>query len=218
MTRRKFVGTTAAAAAFTVVPRHVLGGPGFTAPSDKLNIAYIGCGTQGIKEMASLLKQDDIQITSVCDPNKYTTDYVDWSANGIRNIIRRTLDEPEWGAAIKGIPGGRDVGQMFTQQYYAKKNGTGSFDGVSSYIDYRELLEKETDIDAVKIMTPDHLHAAVAIDSMKKGKHVVIHKPIANRMKEALKSIETARETGARSHLWFYPSCLKVEFSLSRTQ
>jgi hypothetical protein len=201
MTRRKFVGTTAAAAAFTVVPRHVLGGPDFTAPSDKLNIAYIGCGTQGIREMASLLRQEDIRITTVCDPNKYTTDYVDWSLNGIRNIIRRTLEEPEWGAAIKGIPGGRDVGQMFAQQYYAKKNGTGSYDGVSSYNDYRELLEKETGIDAVKIMTPDHLHAAVAIDSMKKGKHVVIHKPIANRMKEALKSIETARETGARSHL-----------------
>ena len=201
MTRRQFVGTTAAATAFTVVPRHVLGGPGFTAPSDKLNIAYIGCGTQGIKEMASLLKQEDIQITTVCDPNKYTTNYVDWSPNGIRDIIRRTLDEPEWGAAIKGIPGGRDVGQMFAQQYYAKKSGTGSYEGVSSYIDYRELLEKETGIDAVKIMTPDHLHAAVAIASMKKGKHVVIHKPIANRMKEALKSIETARETGARSHL-----------------
>jgi hypothetical protein len=115
MTRRKFVGTTAAATALTVVPRHVLGGPGFTAPSDKLNIAYIGCGTQGIREMASLLQQEDIQITTVCDPNKYTTNYVDWSLNGIRNIIRRTLDEPEWGATIKGIPGGRDVGQMFVQ-------------------------------------------------------------------------------------------------------
>jgi hypothetical protein len=201
MTRRKFVGTSAAAAAFTVVPRHVLGGTGFTAPSDKLNIAYIGCGTQGIREMASLLRQEDIQITTVCDPNKYTTDYVDWSPHGIRNVIRRTLDEPEWGAAIKGIPGGRDVGQMFVQQYYAKKNGTGSYEGVSSYNDYRELLEKESGIDAVKVMTPDHLHAAVSIDSMKKGKHVVIHKPIANRMKEALKTIDTAGETGVSTHL-----------------
>ena len=38
-TRREFVGTTVTAAAFTVLPRHVLGGAGYTAPSDKLNEA-----------------------------------------------------------------------------------------------------------------------------------------------------------------------------------
>lgn len=44
MDRRKFVGTSAAAAAFTIVPRHVLGGLNHIAPSDKLNVAYIGRG------------------------------------------------------------------------------------------------------------------------------------------------------------------------------
>jgi len=39
ISRRDFMGAAAATAAFTVVPRHVLGGPGQTAPSDKLNIA-----------------------------------------------------------------------------------------------------------------------------------------------------------------------------------
>ena len=34
-------------------------------------------------------------------------------------------------------------------------------------------------------MTPDHLHGYISITAMKKGKHVVIHKPIANRMYEA---------------------------------
>ena len=44
MDRRNFVGTSAtAAAAFTIVPRHVLGGLNYSAPSDKLNVAYIGC-------------------------------------------------------------------------------------------------------------------------------------------------------------------------------
>ena len=48
--RREFIGTTAAASvAFTILPRHVLGGPGFIAPSDKINLAYIGCGTQGLR-------------------------------------------------------------------------------------------------------------------------------------------------------------------------
>ena len=43
--RRTFIKqTAAAAAAFVIVPRHVLGGEGNTAPSDKLNIASIGAG------------------------------------------------------------------------------------------------------------------------------------------------------------------------------
>jgi len=212
ITRRKFVGTTAAAAAFTVVPRHVLGGVGHTAPSDKLNIAYIGCGTQGIREMASLIREEDVQITSVCDPNKFTTNYVDWSPNEIRNIMRRTLEDPQWGRWLDGIPGGRDVGQELVEKYYALKSGQGSYSGCASYIDFRELLEKETDVDAVKVMTPDHLHAPVSIASMKKGKPVVIHKPIANRMKEALLSIDTARQTGVGTHLlaWSVRSGLDV--------
>src|SRR4030095_1226489 len=65
----------------------------------------------------------------------------------------------------------------------------------------RELLEKEKGIDAVKIMTPDHLHGYVSIAAMKKGKHVVIHKPIANRMYEARLTIDTARKTGVSTHL-----------------
>ena len=47
-TRRDFIQATAAtAAAFTIVPRHVLGGQKFVAPSDKVNVAIIGAGGQG---------------------------------------------------------------------------------------------------------------------------------------------------------------------------
>ncbi len=45
--RRRFLGTAAATAAFTIVPRHVLGGTGFVAPSDKITMAHIGMGTEG---------------------------------------------------------------------------------------------------------------------------------------------------------------------------
>ena len=64
--RRKFLGT-AAAAAFTVVPRHVLGGQGTLAPSDKITLAYIGVGTQGLRELLNLLAIPDIQVVAVCD-------------------------------------------------------------------------------------------------------------------------------------------------------
>ena len=201
MNRRKFLSSTAATVAFTVVPRHVLGGLNHVAPSDKITLGYIGCGTQGIREMVRLIANPEIQIVAVCDPNNYTTDYVDFSLHSVRNGIRNVLEEPSWGEGIKGIPGGRKIGKEVVTKYYAKKNSSGDFMGCNAYADFRELLEKEKDIDAVKIMTPDHLHATIAIASMKKGKHVVIHKPIANRVYEARLAIETAKETGVTTHL-----------------
>ena len=63
VSRRKFLATSgAAAAAFTIVPRHVLGGAGFVAPSEKVTVAYIGCGTQGLREMPDMLKLPEVQI------------------------------------------------------------------------------------------------------------------------------------------------------------
>ena len=53
--RREFIGTVGLGSMATIVPRHVLGGKGFVAPSDKINIAYIGCGTQGLREMCELI-------------------------------------------------------------------------------------------------------------------------------------------------------------------
>src|SRR5215469_4656432 len=92
--RRKFLGTAAATAAFTIVPRHVLGGPGVVAPSDKINLAYIGTGTQGLREMLWLLPSEDIQITAVCDPNQHAVGYRDFSKLGLLNQIRQTLNKP----------------------------------------------------------------------------------------------------------------------------
>jgi hypothetical protein len=87
--RREFLGSAAAASlAFTIVPRQVLGGPGYVAPSDKITLGYIGCGTQGLREMTGLISNPALQIVAVCDPNKFTTDYVDWSPNDVRNSIR----------------------------------------------------------------------------------------------------------------------------------
>jgi Oxidoreductase family, C-terminal alpha/beta domain/Oxidoreductase family, NAD-binding Rossmann fold len=200
--RREFLGSAAAASvAFTIVPREVLGGPGYVAPADKITLGYIGCGTQGLREMTALIKNPALQIVAVCDPNKFSTNYIDWSPNGIRDDIREALGENTWGEGIKGIPGGRDIGQEFVQKYYGKNKPSGNYKGCKSYEDFRELLEKESDITAIKIMTPDHLHATVAIASMKKGKHVVTHKPIANRMHEAKLTIDMAGKSGMSTHL-----------------
>ncbi|MDH3649913.1 MAG: Gfo/Idh/MocA family oxidoreductase, partial [Saprospiraceae bacterium] len=201
--RRKFIGAAAATAAtFSIVPGHVVSTrSGKKPPSDRINVANIGCGTQGLREMGQMLQHQDLQVVSICDPNTHSTDYLDWSPHGIRNGIRKVLGDPNWGEGVKGIAGGRNVMQHYIEQYYAKNKPSGNYKGLTSYEDFRELLEKENDIDAVKIMTPDHLHATVAIAAMKKGKHVITHKPIANRMMEGRKTIQTARDTGVKTHL-----------------
>lgn len=194
--RRRFLGGAAAsAAAFTLVPRHVLGGAGNIPPSEKIHFAYIGCGTQGLTEMVGMLPMPEIQIVAVCDPNRYTEDYVEWGKDSVRQQIAAGIGKPQWKQGIKGCPGGRDVGQEVVELFYGGESGSGTFKGCNSYADFRELLEKEKDIDAVKIMTPDHLHATIAIAAMKKGKHVMMHKPLANRLQEARLVVETARQT-----------------------
>jgi hypothetical protein len=202
VSRRNFLGSAATASlAITIVPRNVLGGPGFIAPSDKVTLGYVGCGTQGMREMTALISNPALQIVAVCDPNKFSTNYIDWSLNDVKNSVRNALGDKTWGENITGIPGGRDLGQEFVQKYYGKSKDSGNYKGCTSYEDFRELLEKEKDLNAIKIMTPDHLHATVAIASMKKGKHVVTHKPIANRMYEAKLTIDTAKKTGMSTHL-----------------
>jgi predicted dehydrogenase len=150
--------------------------------------------------MLGLLPNSEVQIVAVCDPNKDSTDYVDWSKNEIRDSIRRLLNKPSWAEGLGGIRGGRDVGREVVETYYANERSTESYKGCVAYADFRELLEKEKDVDAVKIMTPDHLHATIAIAAMKKGKHVLTHKPIANRVSESRLVIDTARVTKVATH------------------
>ncbi len=201
MNRRKFLERAgASAAAITLIPRHVLGGANQVAPSEKITMAYIGCGTQGLRELLPILGMPEVQVVAVCDPNRDSTDYVDWSKNGIRDAIRNTLGNSNWRAGLDGIPGGREVAKEVTESYYAKKRPNDQFKGCASYEDFRELLAKEKDVDAVKIMTPDHLHATIAIAAMNRGKHTMVHKPLANRVHEARLVIETARRTKVATH------------------
>ena len=188
--RRQFLET---AAAFTIVPRHVLGGAGVVAPSDKITLGYIGTGTQGIREMLGLLPVPEIRIVAVCDANQHATGYRDFSAQGLLRNIRRVLNKPEWRAGAEGeIPGGLVAGRNIVETYYRSS--------CAAYTDFRELLDRQKDLDAVKIMTPDHLHGVIAIAAMKKRKHVITHKPISNRLKEARLVFDTARETGVATH------------------
>lgn len=190
----------AAAAAFSIVPRHVLGGAGFVPPSEKLTMACIGCGTQALRELPGLLGLPELQFVAVCDPVKDSQDYVDWSRDGLRSSLANAMGRPDWRRNRPGIPGGREVAKEVIETIYARQRGKEQFRSCKSYVDFRDLLEREKDVNAVWIMTPDHLHATVAIAAMKKGHHVLLHKPLANRLREARLVIETARQTKLATH------------------
>src|SRR6201987_6296584 len=92
LSRRKFLAQTAAAAAgFTIVPRRVLGGANYVAPSDKVNIAFIGVGSQGQRVMREFLQQPDVQGVAVCDPNKIGANHPQWDTHEFANSVHKLL-------------------------------------------------------------------------------------------------------------------------------
>ena len=62
--------------------------------------------------------------------------------------------------------------------------------------DFREMLEKQKDIDAVVIATPDHTHAVSAAAAMELGKHVYLQKPLTHSVWESRYLTDLAQKTG----------------------
>ncbi len=171
-TRRQFIKTTATAiTAFNLLPRHVLGGPRFVPPSEKVNVALIGAGGRGIQNMRSLFELDDVQVVAIGDPAE-TFSLQDFYYKGA---------------------GGRVPAQAEAEQHYAQKTPNYRCAG---YEDFRVMLEREKSIDAVLCATPDHLHAYVSLSSMRAGKHVYCEKPLTHNIAEAREVARVARETG----------------------
>ena len=150
--RRTFLGGAAAAAALTIVPRSVLGGPGNTPPSEKLNIAGVGIGGMGGENLRHCAAEN---IVALCDVD---------------------LD----GYAAKTA----------AEHPRAKR-----------YKDFRVLFDKQKDIDAVIVATPDHNHAVIAMAAIQRGKHVYVQKPLAHSVWEARTLTEAARKHKVVSQL-----------------
>jgi predicted dehydrogenase len=175
--RRDFLKTGAAAASvFTIVPRHVLGGPGYVAPSDKVNIALVGAGGQGRTNVRELFKQADAQVIAVADPAEaYSLERFYFKGEGGRLKVRGEIEK-----------------------HYAAR--TPNF-RCTDYEDFRVMLEKEKAIDAILCATPDHLHAHVSTVAMRLGKHVYCEKPLTHNIWEARQVARVAKETGVATQM-----------------
>lgn len=185
VSRRNFLKTSfTTAAAISIVPRFVLGGNGFTPPSEKINIGLIGCGGQGLTDMRNLIKIPEVQYVAFADPMK-EWDYTEFYFGGFA---------------------GREPARKIAEKYYAEQTGKGNYKGLKTYQDFREMLDKETDIDAVTVETTDNVHAVAAMAAMKKGKHVYCQKPLTHDIWEArqlnlsAKKYKVATQMGNQGH------------------
>jgi len=167
ITRRGFVaGTTGATLGAMIVPRFVLGGVGYQAPSDTVNIAVVGCGGQGASDASELVAGGQ-NIVALADVDFGFVDRV---------MARR-------GVGSDGKP--NETGIKLQDAYKKAKR----------YADFRKMLEAQKDIDGVVVATPDHTHTVIAKAAMELGKHVYVEKPLTWSVHEARVLRETAART-----------------------
>jgi predicted dehydrogenase len=143
-----------AAAGLMIVPRRVLGGRGYLAPSDTLNIGCVGAWGRGADDTAAVSTENIVAICEVDDEM-------------LARLLTRSENTPE------------------QQAKYEKAN---------KYRDFRMMLDKEKNLDAITVATPDHNHAVIALAAMKRGKHVYCEKPLTHTVKEARLMAETANK------------------------
>jgi len=106
-----------------------------------------------------------------------------------------------------------DAGKALINGYYAQKTGK-SYDGVTGYHNYRELLANK-DIDAVVISTPDHQHAILAVDAVRAKKDVYLQKPASltiaegRAMSDAVTASGQILQIGSQQRSWkqFHRAC-----------
>ena len=216
VSRRTFLAQVGAVGlSATIVPRYVLGGAGFVAPSDKINMAFIGVGSQGMRVMMHFLGEADVQGVAVCDVNKAGANHPQWYAREYCESVRKLLgvssgwdwlspDTPiQLTHAMSSPTGvaGREPAQKIVEAYYGTQQRSGNFKGCAVYTDFRELLEKQKSLDAVVVCTTDNLHAAVSAGAMRKGKHVFCQKPLTHTIYEARRIAEIAKETGVATQI-----------------
>lgn len=175
--RRGFIKKSSLVAAATIVPRHVLGGPGRVAPSDRVNVALIGAGGRGRQNVRELMKLPDVQVTAVADPAE-------------------SWDLKEF--YYRGVSGRGPVSKEI-ETHYQKNNASYR---CQQFVDYRKMLETaSSEFDAVLCATPDHLHALVSLQAMRAGKGVYCEKPLTHNIAEARLVAKVAEETGMATQL-----------------
>jgi predicted dehydrogenase len=185
--RRSFISTVGAAtAAFTVVPRSVLGGAGYIQPSDMVNVAGVGVGGQGGGDIRQICDPD---VVVPAAPRTNTTQQSATAQAPAAPVAPAAPAAPRAPVRLANIYALCDVDEVRAGNTFK------GYPKAKVYKDWRQLLEKEkSSIDAVCIGTPDHSHAPVAAAFMREKKHVYVEKPMAKTIVECRKLAELAKQ------------------------
>lgn len=175
MHRRKFVRGIAAGATFSIVPRHVLGGPKHVAPSDKIQLALIGAGGRGRQVLRGMLAEPDVHAVAVADPAQEYS---------LQNFYYKDV-------------GGREPTRQLIEKHYQPHDPGFR---CAMYADFREMLDRE-ELDAIVCGTPDHLHAYVSATCLQAGKHVYCEKPLTHNIWEARTIAQSANRSGLATQM-----------------
>jgi predicted dehydrogenase len=179
LSRRHFLRTGTTIAALSVVPRWILGAPGQPPPSERLNVAIIGTGGQGITNLKELLRHPDVNVSAICDVAEFwDNSHLYYRHHGGRGPAKQAIAEHQRLNPERGQP------------------------DCSVHVDYRVMLERaHKDIDAVLVATPNHLHAVVSLAAIRAGKGVYCEKPLTHSIYEARLLARAAREAGVATQM-----------------
>jgi predicted dehydrogenase len=193
--RREFLGTMAATAAFTIIPRHALGGVGYTAPSDMVNLAAIGIGSQGGGDIQNIATPDvPIQRRQGGGVTMLMERYAGLTPP--RRQFRQSDAPVQMGDAGRATFHHANIYALCDVDWDYAGHIMAGYPKAKKYHDWREMLDKEKEIDAVLIGTPDHTHAIISAYFMKAGKHVFVEKPMAKTIYECRYLRDLAKKTG----------------------
>jgi predicted dehydrogenase len=171
MKRREFLKITASVAAAWSMPSLVPGSVfGAFAPSNRINVGFIGLGNQSTLDLPAFLQNPDVQVVAVCDVNTGSFGY-----NNPKHFL------------------GRKPGQDTVNAYYAEKAKSGQYDGCRAYNDFRELLARD-DIDAVALVVPDHWHGVMTVMAAKAGKDIYCEKPLSLNVEQGREMVKAVRQ------------------------
>jgi len=213
--RRQFIGTMASAAAFTIVPRHVLGGVGYTAPSDLPNIAGIGIGSQGGGDIQNIATPDvPIQRRAGSSgmlmqpyggirparggffPGGGGTPPAGGGQRPAGGAVANSNSPIQMGDAGQGTFKHANIYALCDVDHDYAGHIMAGYPKAKKYHDFREMIDKEKEIDGVLIGTPDHCHAVIASYAMNAGKAVFVEKPMAKTIYEVRYLRDLAKKTG----------------------